>query len=93
VEAVTSQAASLTLDSSLPLWFKPELFTEPQFSPVAYVSDLRRYVSMLSSQVTNGSSLCSEGRPANCLPCHRSAAANRTLPAFPGPACRCRWKR
>ncbi len=46
VEAATAQAASLSLaDSSLPLWFKPELFVAPEFNPVAYVADLKRYVS------------------------------------------------
>lgn len=46
VEAATAQAASLSLaDSSLPLWFKPELFVGPEFNPVAYVADLKRYVS------------------------------------------------
>lgn len=54
VEAVTSQVASLTLDSSLPLWFKPELFTEPEFSPVAYVSDLRRYVRTIRMNAAGG---------------------------------------
>ena len=48
VEGLAAQAAALSLqqlDSSLPLWFKPELFLEPDFSPQAYVGDLRRYVS------------------------------------------------
>lgn len=41
-----AQTASLALaDTSLPLWFKPELFVQPGFSPTAYVADLKRYVS------------------------------------------------
>lgn len=54
VEAATAQAASLSLaDSSLPLWFKPELFVGPEFNPVAYVADLKRYVPLetLSSEL------------------------------------------
>ncbi|KAL4420915.1 hypothetical protein ABPG77_001256 [Micractinium sp. CCAP 211/92] len=54
VEAATAQAASLSLaDSSLPLWFKPELFVAPEFNPVAYVADLKRYVPLetLSSEL------------------------------------------
>jgi hypothetical protein len=45
VGAATARTDSLSLDSSLPLWFKPELFTQPDFSAVGYVSDLKRYVS------------------------------------------------
>jgi len=47
VDSLAAKAASLALDgsSTLPLWFKPELFLEPAFSPTAYVADLRRYVS------------------------------------------------
>ncbi|PSC75738.1 conserved oligomeric Golgi complex subunit 2 [Micractinium conductrix] len=33
-------------DSSLPLWFKPELFLAPEFNPAAYVADLKRYVPL-----------------------------------------------
>ena len=44
-ESVATATAGLAIDSSLPLWFKPELFLEPDFSPTAYVSDLKRYVS------------------------------------------------
>ena len=47
-DALGAQAAALSLDhkhaSSLPLWFKPELFLQPDFSSSAYVADLRRYV-------------------------------------------------
>lgn len=46
VKGLTHHTASLTLEhGALPLWFKPELFLEPQFSPTGYVADLRRYVS------------------------------------------------
>lgn len=38
-------AAHSLVDTHLPLWFKPELFVEPEFSPEGYVSDLKRYVS------------------------------------------------
>ncbi|KAL4443325.1 hypothetical protein ABPG75_011062 [Micractinium tetrahymenae] len=54
VEAATAETASLSLaDSSLPLWFKPELFVGPEFNPVAYVADLKRYVPLetLSSEL------------------------------------------
>ncbi|EFN56656.1 hypothetical protein CHLNCDRAFT_57543 [Chlorella variabilis] len=54
MEALASHTASLALDSSrLASWFKPELFTEPEFSPVGYVSDLKRYVPLetLSSEL------------------------------------------
>eukprot|EP00887_Chlorella_sp_A99_P001064 scaffold14.g1064.t1 len=32
--------------SSLPAWFKPEKFMEPDFNPEAYVNDLKRYVPL-----------------------------------------------
>ncbi|PRW51049.1 conserved oligomeric Golgi complex subunit 2 [Chlorella sorokiniana] len=55
VDSLAAKAASLALDgsSTLPLWFKPELFLEPAFSPTAYVADLRRYVPLetLSSEL------------------------------------------
>ena len=43
--AAASAVGSLSMaDSSLPLWFKPELFLAPEFNPAAYVADLKRYV-------------------------------------------------
>ncbi|KAL4854271.1 Conserved oligomeric Golgi complex subunit 2 [Chlorella vulgaris] len=53
VAAATARTDSLSLDRSLPLWFKPELFTQPDFSAVGYVSDLKRYVPLetLSSEL------------------------------------------
>ncbi|KDD72303.1 hypothetical protein H632_c3541p0, partial [Helicosporidium sp. ATCC 50920] len=41
--------------SSLPLWFKPESFTNPDFDPERYVTELKRYVrvplEVLSSEL------------------------------------------
>ena len=47
-QAADEPALDASVDSSLPLWFKPEKFLEPQFSPEAYVADLKRYVSRSS---------------------------------------------
>jgi hypothetical protein len=56
-EGAASALASLSLaDSSLPLWFKPELFLAPEFSPAAYVADLKRYVRRQGCWASGGGS-------------------------------------
>ena len=92
MDGLADQAAALSLqqlDSSLPLWFKPELFLEPEFSPQTYVADLRRYVSPALPRA-----------PPPPPPPPAAAAANRT-PACAAPShwygrlsCnrRCRWR-
>lgn len=83
VDSLAAKAASLALDgsSTLPLWFKPELFLEPAFSPTAYVADLRRYVSRPPTE-----------RRRSLVGLSAASFAQRLLPRN-RTLCRCRWRR
>lgn len=67
-EHSSDAAVHAVMDSTLPLWFKPEKFLEPEFSAEAYVADLKRYVSgPLALQPASRSSLLCAGAPAAVL--------------------------
>ena len=94
-DSVASATAALAIDSSLPLWFKPELFLEPNFSPTAYVSDLKRYVSRLRTRqfVCRSALFCRwvevlQGR-AHPRPMGKAEGCRCRTPG-PPPPCRCR---
>lgn len=106
MEALASHTASLALDSSrLASWFKPELFTEPEFSPVGYVSDLKRYVRPRCHQLRPADDLwlpaCASRMPVHdagtvAAPAHALAEGRHARPPPAQPNCRrrrCRWRR
>lgn len=46
--ALIASASSASLDTDAgPLWFKPDIFLDPNFDPNSYVNDLKRYVSFI----------------------------------------------
>ena len=49
-EALSRLGAEDDGDLSVPLWFKVEAFTAPEFDADEYVRDLRRYVRSLDRQ-------------------------------------------
>ena len=106
-DSVATATAALAIDSSLPLWFKPELFLEPDFSPTAYFSDLKRYVSRFAppEQLPRRSPLLLGGcaRESTSLPMGESEGAGAAHLACRRRAaaatdrrsaacCRCRWR-